>query len=241
MINFAHRGSSLNYPENSMKAFEEAIKEGATGIELDVHKTKDNILVVIHDEDVERTFLGKGLVKDYKLSELKRLKCRRNLFSEEEKTGIITLEELIALIKNYNLKINIELKTDEIHYENIEEDTLKLIEKYRVKDKVILSSFNKKSLIKVREIDKDIEVGYLVDDSLEGALEFMDKYNINAIHSNLKLLNLETIKLFKSNNKMINVYTVDSPKYMRILIKAGVDGIFTNTPKLLKELCYENK
>ena len=63
MINFGHRGASSDYPENTLLAFKQAIKQGATGLELDVHKTKDHQLVVIHDEDVERTFLSSGLIK----------------------------------------------------------------------------------------------------------------------------------------------------------------------------------
>ena len=67
MINFAHRGASKYYPENTILSIKEGIKTGATGLEIDVHKSKDNKLVVIHDEDIERTFIGKGLVKDYTL------------------------------------------------------------------------------------------------------------------------------------------------------------------------------
>ena len=64
MINFAHRGYSSKYPENTILAFSKAIEIGADAIELDVHKTKDNVLVVIHDEKVNRTHRGKGYVKD---------------------------------------------------------------------------------------------------------------------------------------------------------------------------------
>ena len=98
MINFAHRGASSDYPENTLLAFEEGIKCGASGIELDVHKTKDNKIVVIHDEEVERTFKGKGLVKDFTLRELKELQTRRALFEGVQGTGIPTLEEVLNLI-----------------------------------------------------------------------------------------------------------------------------------------------
>ena len=99
MINFAHRGASSDYPENTLLAFEEGIKCGASGIELDVHKTKDNKIVVIHDEEVERTFKGKGLVKDFTLRELKELQTRRALFEGVQGTGIPTLEEVLDLVE----------------------------------------------------------------------------------------------------------------------------------------------
>ena len=70
---FAHRGFSGKYPENTMLAFEKAVEIGVDGIELDVHLTKDNELVIIHDEDIKRTTNGEGLVKDMTLEELKKL------------------------------------------------------------------------------------------------------------------------------------------------------------------------
>ena len=74
---FAHRGASGDYPENTILSFEKALTLPIDGIELDVHKSKDGKLVVIHDEDVQRTFKGKGLVKDYTLEELRNFKCRK--------------------------------------------------------------------------------------------------------------------------------------------------------------------
>ena len=67
---FAHRGYSGKYPENTILAFKKALDIGVDGIELDVHKTKDGKLVVIHDENIKRTFDGEGLIKDYTLKEL---------------------------------------------------------------------------------------------------------------------------------------------------------------------------
>ena len=69
----AHRGFSGEYPENTMLAFQKAVEAGCDGIELDVHLTKDGEIVVIHDETVDRTTDGRGAVKDYTLSELRRL------------------------------------------------------------------------------------------------------------------------------------------------------------------------
>ena len=73
MKNFAHRGFSGKYPENTMLAFKKALEAGADGIELDVQMTKDGQVVVIHDEKVDRTTNGTGLVRDYTLEELRKL------------------------------------------------------------------------------------------------------------------------------------------------------------------------
>ena len=156
MINFAHRGASSDYPENTLLAFEEGIKCGASGIELDVQKTKDNKIVVIHDEEVERTFKGKGLVKDFTLRELKELQTRRALFEGVQGTGIPTLEEVLNLIRNSDVILNIELKTDMIHYAGIEQDVINMIEDYEMKERVRKHQASRPIEWKTYEIYKDI-------------------------------------------------------------------------------------
>ena len=239
MINFAHRGASGDYPENTLLAFEEGIKCGASGIELDVHKTKDNKIVVIHDEDIERTFKGKGLVKDFTLNELKEFNTRKELFKNFKTSKIPTLEEVLNLIKNSNVILNIELKTDEIHYEGIEEDVINLINKYKMNNKVIISSFNPKSIKICKEINEEIKTGLLYYKPMEDVIEFAKSLKADAIHPDLRLVSKELIDEAHKNNLEVNVYTVDALIYMRKLIEAKADGIFTNYPALLDEIMKE--
>ena len=239
MINFAHRGASGDYPENTLLAFEEGIKCGASGIELDVHKTKDNKIVVIHDEDIERTFKGKGLVKDFTLNELKEFNPRKELFKNFKTSKIPTLEEVLNLIKNSNVILNIELKTDEIHYEGIEEDVINLINKYKMNNKVIISSFNPKSIKICKEINEEIKTGLLYYKPMEDVIEFAKSLKADAIHPDLRLVSKELIDEAHKNNLEVNVYTVDAPIYIRKLIEAKADGIFTNYPALLDEIMKE--
>lgn len=239
MINFAHRGASSDYPENTLLAFEEGIKCGASGIELDVHKTKDNKIVVIHDEEVERTFKGKGLVKDFTLRELKELQTRRALFEGVQGTGIPTLEEVLNLIRNSDVILNIELKTDMIHYAGIEQDVINMIEDYEMKERVIISSFNPDSIKLCKQIDGEIKTGLLYYEPIENIVKVAKELKADAIHPDLRLVSAELIKEVHANNLKINVYTVDLPLYMRLLIAAKVDGIITNYPALLDEIMQE--
>ena len=126
---FAHRGASGDYPENTILAFDKALALDVYGIELDVHKSKDGHLVVIHDEDIQRTFKGKGLVMDYTLSELKKFNCRKFEFIENLNCKIPTLREVFELIKNTDIILNIEAKTDLIHYD-LEQDVIDLIKEF---------------------------------------------------------------------------------------------------------------
>ena len=92
---WAHRGASGYAPENTLEAFELAMRMGAYGIELDVHRTKDGKLVVIHDETVNRTSNATGYIKDYTCQELKKLDFS-NSMSEFKNTRIPTLREVFG-------------------------------------------------------------------------------------------------------------------------------------------------
>lgn len=236
MINFAHRGASKYYPENTILSIKEGIKTGATGLEIDVHKSKDNKLVVIHDEDIERTFIGKGLVKDYTLKELKDFKCRNKNFEDNLECRIPTLEEVLELVKASRVILNIELKTDEIHYERIEKDVIDLVNKYELKNRVILSSFNHESIKISREIDSEFKTGLLYYQPIKDVVNYAKDFGANAIHPDIRLVSEELIKEAKENNIDVNIYTVNTPILMRKLISAGVSGVFTDYPDLLQEI-----
>ncbi|MBD7913624.1 glycerophosphodiester phosphodiesterase [Clostridium sp. Sa3CUN1] len=235
MINFAHRGASNDYPENTILSLKEGIKSGANGLEIDVHKSKDNKLVVIHDEDVERTFIGRGLVKDFTLKELKELKSRKKLFRDNKECHIPTLEEVLDLIKDKDILLNIELKTDVIRYEGIEEDVVNLIKKYKIQDKIILSSFNHESIKKVKLIS-NIKTGMLYEKPIENVAEYAKALGVEYIHPDLRLVNEELIKEAHKNNLKVNIFTVNNPIYMRMCIANKVDGVFTDYPELLNEI-----
>lgn len=239
MINFAHRGASKYYPENTILSIKEGIKAGALGVEIDVHKTKDDKLVVIHDEDIERTFKGKGLVKDYTLSQLKEFKCRNKNFEDNLECRIPTLEEVLEVIKEAGVILNIELKTDEIHYEGIEKDVIDLIRKYELKDKVILSSFNHESIRIAIEIDNEIETGLLYETEIEDVVNYAKSFGATAIHPDIRLVTEELINEANENGIKVNIYTVNSPIAMRKLISAGANGLFTDYPDLLNEIITE--
>ena len=118
--NFAHRGFSGKYPENTLLAFSKAIEEGVDGIENDVHLTKDGVLVVMHDELVDRTTNGKGYIKDKTYEELAQLDASY-IFKEYGPQKVPTLREYLELVKDTDIITNIELKTGVFEYTGIEQ------------------------------------------------------------------------------------------------------------------------
>lgn len=236
MIYFAHRGLSELYPENSILAFDKAMMAGAEAVEFDVHKTKDGELVVIHDEDVKRTFQGNGLIKDLTLTELKSFKCKNPEFENSKLCKLPTLNEVLEILKNGKIFINIELKTDIYHYSNIEADVLAAINKYNLKDNVLISSFNPKSLELLRIFDETIKLGVLFEKNKNVMLEFASKIKAYSINPDVYLVDRDLINYAHENGFKIFAYTVNKQSVAVNLEKLGCDGIFTDNVLKFKNL-----
>lgn len=241
VVNYAHRGASAYYPENTMLAFEKAISLGCDGIETDVQMTKDGELVLIHDELVNRTTNGNGFVKNYSLRELKKLNAGKWFDDKYKHIRIPTAEELVILAKGKKIMINFELKTGIIPYPNIEKRLLTLIWKYNMQKRVIISSFNSNSLLICKEITKEIKTGILFLDGLENPIEYCKSIGADAIHPPFNIVNGELMNRAHEAGLEVNPYTVNEEINMLNLILIGVDGIITNYPDRLKKLLKEKK
>ena len=179
---WAHRGCSQNYPENTLIAFEKAAAiPKLIGIELDIQLTKDNEIIVCHDEKVDRTTDGSGYIKDFTLSKLKKLKIAG-------KYQIPTMEEVFDLLedrKSQGFKLNIELKNNKIYYDNMEEMILNLADLKGWNENIIYSSFYTKSLENIRKFSSKVEIAILdrrASDCLYKFKGSKDRINANALH-----------------------------------------------------------
>ncbi|MEY8763254.1 MULTISPECIES: glycerophosphodiester phosphodiesterase [Clostridium] len=229
-LNIAHRGFSGMYPENTMEAFKKAVEIGSDGIETDLHITKDGVIVICHDETIDRTTDGSGFIKDYTYRELTE-------FNAGHGEKIPSLDELMDYMKDKNLLLNLELKNDVIPYENLERSTIDKIYEYGLKKNVIVSSFNHNSMQKVKKYDSSIKTGLLYGSPIHNPGEYAKRIGADALHPLFSLvMDKATINDIKRNGILINVYTVNEKSYMKKLIDLGVDGIITNYPNLLKDV-----
>lgn len=228
---FAHRGASGYAPENTVEAFQLAIEQGADGIELDVQLTADGVLVVIHDEKVDRVTEGKGFVKDYTLDELRQYTVCSKKFENYKEAKIPTLEEVLELVKPSTVKVNIELKTGIFWYPKIEEKTAKLVEKMGMSDRIIYSSFNHYSIQRLKQIVPDAETAYLYSDVILNVEEYTKKTGVDGIHPALYHVNMANfLEEYMKSNLKVRVWTVNRKKDMRKLMDVGVEAIITNYP-----------
>jgi glycerophosphoryl diester phosphodiesterase len=221
MLRIGHRGARAYEPENTIRSFKKALEIGVDAVELDVRKTKDNQLVVIHDADVKRTTDGKGLVSELTLPEIKEL-------STEKDEKIPTLEEVLDFL-DMKVKILIELKEA-----GVEKQVLTAANERGLQKNVIIVSFIEEALQKVRELDNEVETGLIYarhKNPLRTALELKANYLLplyRFTHSN-------NVQKAHENGLKVIVWTINKPEEVAEYAKKGVDGITSDKPDILAQ------
>ena len=224
-IILGHRGFMSKYPENSILAFLEAIKAGADGIELDVWLTQDGEVVVYHDEYIAA--IGKR-IKNASLKEIKSI----NIGMDQ---GIPTLREIFESMPKNSL-INVEIKdVDAV------EKTLKLIDEFKIEERIMISSFLIESLRKVRERNKEIKIGLLVNDEdiipeIPELAKELSLYSVNLPIDALKFFPMDmfvnTLKQIRNWGLKVALWADDDSLYYRddniLHLKDIVDIVITN-------------
>lgn len=235
---FAHRGYSGKYPENTMIAFKKALECGVDGIELDVQLTKDGEVVIIHDETIDRTTTGKGFVVDYTYEELEKFDASFK-FKDLGFNKIPTLREYFQLVRDYDIVTNVELKTGINEYLGIEEKVWELIKEYNLEEKVIISSFNHFSVMRMKDIAPQLKYGFLSEDWIIDAGKYTHSHGVQCYHPRFNNLVPDVIKELKKYNLEINTWTVNLEEDMRYLYSNNIDVIITNYPELAQEIKKE--
>lgn len=226
---FAHRGASKFAPENTMAAFQLAYELNADGLETDVHLTKDNVPVLIHDEHVNRTTDGKGFVKDLTWAQLKHLDAGSWFSKNYAGLQIVSLETLLQWIKPKPLCLNIELKNNKIDYKYLEEIVYEQVKHYRLQDRTIFSTFNPLS-IKRMEHFHHIEAAFLTSKRNIHLAFYARTFGAQALHIRYRLLRPRLISQCWQENIPIRVYTINKRRQMLRCFQSKCDGIFTDIP-----------
>lgn len=238
VLNLGHRGASHDAPQNTLAAFRLANEYGADGYELDVHLTKDGVPVVIHDFTVDKTTDGAGRVAGFTLAELKRLDAGVKFSPQFAGERIPTLAEVFDVLLPHSI-VNVELKTRSLGDNGLERATIQLIRERGLQTRVILSSFNPFSLLRVRRIAPELKVGLLYAPDLPLHLRkawFRLLVKPEALHPHYRMVDEQYMQWAKHKGYEVNVWTVDDPEEMRRLANLGVNAIITNRPDVLKSV-----
>lgn len=264
----AHRGARSTAPENTLLAAQKAFELDADLWELDVAMTYDEELVVIHDDTLKRTSNAAAVfpkrmpwdVRFFTLQELRTLDFGSWFITEDPfgtiKSGLVsvedqeemkaiqipTLEEALVFTKNNHWRVNIEIKDlsgtpgDAVVVEKV----IALVEKLDMVQAVIISSFNHEYLSRSKKINPDISTGVLVNQQVNDPISLVQSLNAQAYNPGInKIGDLSKIQALREAGIEVYVWTVNDETTIRKLIKAGVSGIFTDDPGLMKKILSE--
>lgn len=230
-IIIAHRGYSAKYTENTLEAFKAAIECRSEMIELDVHFSSDNQLMVFHDFKLKRIARRKGRIIDYSAEELSNFQ-------------IPTLKSVFALINN-QIPLNIEIKHETIKHPEYRrlmvKKLLQLIEESNIKESVLISSFDDAFLTELRTNDHHVRIGILDHGHPRQRLKLSLAKEIKAYsyHSNQRTLNDKQMQLLQMAGMKVFAYTANDIRQFQKLCSLRVDGIITNEVEQLYRFLYD--
>lgn len=232
-----HRGASGYAPENTLEAFQLAVELGADAVELDVQLTRDGQLFVAHDETIDRVSNGTGLIATQTLAALKKYDFNK-LHPQYEGAKAPTLKEVFELLKPTGIMINVELKNSVNPYPGMEERCLQLAAQMGMESRVIYSSFNHYSLLRVKEIDNRAVCGLLFSSILVRPWKYAQEVGVEALHPHFgQTIYLEDFcRKAHDANLAVNVWTVNFERDMKQVIEVGCDMMITNYPDRAKAL-----
>lgn len=227
----AHRGMSAIAPENTMSAFRLAEEYGADYIELDILRSKDGHLVVIHDDDVERVSGVKGLVEEMTLAELKSLDVGQWFSPEFTGERIPTLEEVLQEFQGKDILFFLEPKGN-----NVEEQMVEMLEEYQMAHQVVVLSFSDEQLRLIRELDPRLPLVYLGRGAVpEERQTELAKYDVdysaylNAMYApRHSIVYPELYKVARDRGMMLWPWTVNEYSQIYQFYQYGSRGVITD-------------
>lgn len=229
----AHRGASTIAPEHTIPAYEAALEAGADVLELDVHLSADDQLVVIHDARLERTTDGRGAVREHTLRELKRLDAGRWFGRAFRGQRIQTLSEVLERFRD-RAAFGVELRAGSDFYPGIEERALTLLQIYEVVDRTLVASFDHHALRKCRDLDPDVRTCALVGGRLLAPSALAPQGMLSAVGLQVELTTEGDVAACREAGLDCYAFVVNDPRAARQLAGWGVAGLVTDRPDLLR-------
>ena len=252
----AHQGGDELWPGNTMYAFEKAVEIGVDVLEMDAHITKDGHIVLMHDEEVDRTTDGAGLIEEMTLDELQQLDAAYRWSNDEGKTfpyrgqGIQapTLKEVFQKFPQMRYVIEIKLTQNPI-----EKPLCDLIRKHKIQDKVMIASFHDEAMQNFRATCPEIATSASRTEVRNFVLlgkAFLSSFIAPQYQSiqppydpkesmNISIMTARFIREAHAKNIKVEPWTVNNPELMKQYIEWGVDGIITDRPDLMIQVLKE--
>ncbi len=227
--NIAHRGGPGLAPEHTLLAYQTARDNGATALELDVHSTSDDVLILMHDDDVDRTTNGNGNIRDFTLQQLQALDAGKGQM-------VPTLDQVFTAHPDVPYIIELKQQTP-----SIASDLCDAINQHKLNDKVIVGSFGAAPLAEFRTLCPDVATGMAQSE----VVSYLALYWLGLSHwhwvdaqamqlppaqSGITLLTPNFIKNAQSEGRLIQAWTINEQADIDAISALGVDGIITDYP-----------
>jgi glycerophosphoryl diester phosphodiesterase len=238
IVRVAHRGASAQYPENTLLAFHKAIEQGVDVLEIDIHRTADNELVVMHDSTLERTTDGHGNICDHNLHEIRALDA-----GQGERVPLLT--EVIQLAREAQVRLYVEIKgATEPEELVIAEGVIQALEATDFLSQTIVTSFSPKALLRAKALNP--EVSTMLDPSpQDGSLTPRQicaqalAAGANCVSYDFHILTPEIARECQLTGLTLWPWAPDEPQDIRKVLSLGVHGMMTNRPDTLNEVLHD--
>jgi len=232
MINYAHRGASEYAPENTLSSFYLGLMQGANGIETDVRKTKDGVLVLFHDNTLDRVTDASGAVSDYTWEQLQKVKVSGNS-TKGFFDRIVTLREFLEKFSHYDIKFAIELKGADV-----EAESLAMVKEFGIMDKTTFTSFTFDYIAKIKALEPAARVGWLTSANTDEAMEQLLQIGGEEMAPKAELITEELMEKWRNAGLGVRAWGVSGVALMKKMCRLGVDGMTVNFPDRLFEYLH---
>ena len=255
-VNFAHRGASARAPENTLEAFRLAVEAGASGLELDVHVTRDGEVVVIHDPTVDRTTDGSGAVAAMTLEEIWRLDAGYSFSTDGGRTfpyrgrglRVPTLAEVYSEFPD--ACVNADIKKE---LPGAEEAVLRVIRGAGAEGRTLIASTDHPVIRRFRRVSEG-RVATAASRREIAAFYFLSRLHLEGLvcppyaalqvpveHLGITLVTPRFVAAAHSRGARVDVWTINEVAEMRRLLDLGVDMLMTDRPEALEDLLAERR
>lgn len=225
MLKIGHRGARGYEPENTLISFKKAVELGVDQIELDIHLSTDGVVMVIHDETLDRTTNGTGLVRDFTCLQLQA-------FQVDKKQFIPTLEEVLNAIDK-KCSVNIEIKSNDLAIQLVAIIERYVAEKKWTYEHFLVSSFEWTNLEHIRKLNPNIPIAVLTEKDITLALAFAKKIKAQAINPAFHLLTNENVGTIQEAGFKVYPWTVNEIVDINRMKEYKVNGIISDFPDRL--------
>ena len=230
-----HRGVKNLKPENTLESILKAFELGLKCVEIDVKVSKDNIPLLLHDDTLDRTTNGSGLVCNFTFDQINHLDAGYYFYNSKTDIKVPSLSSVLDLIKRKQKYLNIELKPNKNYEELNVKNILKEINRIS-HDKIYFSSFDLESCIILKDAAPTLKCGFLNDDftkfNIDETIDICKKYNFFSCGINLNLFSNSVVNQFVENEIQVTVYADNNISKVEAhnLWNNNVTSIFIDDP-----------